>query len=209
SGYPATPTLVTVNGKEVEISSCLELQSTTGALTLPRMTTLQLDTIVNNGAYVDGMVAYNSDISSMVCLEDGVWVDELSTFASASVTLTQAQILALHATPITLITAPGPGLAISVLKISLVNVFNTTAFAGGGLVSVRYKTSNVNALTSTIDTTFVTAGATSVASLYGQNGGAALDVIAASNISNTAVEITNATGVFTGGNAASKIKISI
>ncbi len=75
---------------------------------------------------------------------------------SATVTLTSAQLKALHTTPVSLIAAPGSGKMIDVIDIVAVNEFLTAAYAAGGAISIGYKTDASIAATPTIAATFLT-----------------------------------------------------
>jgi hypothetical protein len=64
------PTLSTVAG--VPVSACLELQSTLGALLVPRMTTAQVAAITTVS---NGMVIYNTTTNVFQFYENGGWVN--------------------------------------------------------------------------------------------------------------------------------------
>lgn len=96
----------------------------------------------------------------------GVWVlfeagqpDEIET---AVTTITTAQLLALFTTPITLVAAPGAGIAIVPISARLMLDFNTTAYDGiaaGEDLALRY-TDASGAIAQTIEATgFLDAGA--------------------------------------------------
>lgn len=199
--YPATPTLF----NNVPISSVLELKSLDKALTLTRMSSAELEAIVTP---IDGMIAYNTDISAVVCRSNGIWVSEFSTFHTDTVIVTRADMLALNVTPKQLLDAPAAGKARIILKATFVNIFNTAAFTLGNDVTVGYADGDVNALSSVINPAFFRAAATSVASLYGSSGGTVGDIIAAADINTKAIEMTTDTA-FTGGNVNSAIQVNI
>ena len=56
--------------------------------------------------------------------------------------LTQAQILALNTTPITVVPAPGAAEAIVVDEVEIFHDYSTTQYAGGGDLEVEYTGSN-------------------------------------------------------------------
>jgi len=108
---------------------------------------------------------------------------------TAITSLSSAQILALNATPVTLVAAPGAGNQIVIDNIEFKMVTTATAYSGGGNVTFQY--SGGNAVTNNIAAAVVTAGAgTSYTIRQG------IDVTAANN---TAVTVTNASGAFSTG----------
>lgn len=124
-------------------------------------------------------------------------------------TLSQADILAMNATPIELVPAPGAGKAIIVDEVELLHSYSTTAYAAGEDVSVIYETTATALMV--IDKAFVT-GTSSLSTLVkpaiyvstSTDTGFAL-----SSNTNKAVQITNASTAFTGGAAANVIKYRI
>lgn len=119
------------------------------------------------------------------------------------VTLTNAQILALYATPVQLLPAPGAGLFYHVLKATLVDENTGTAYASGGVLTVGYgTTAATNALASTVAAAFLTSGTT----MQEINESGVLNtVLTAANVLNQPIYITNATGAFTTGTGTLKV----
>jgi len=120
------------------------------------------------------------------------------TVQTASVALSSAQILALNATPVTIIPAQGAGTVIVVTNVLFKMVTTATAYASGGVVTFQY--AGGNAVTNNIAATVVTAGA---GTSYTVRDG--IDVTAAAN---TGITVTNATGAFTTGTGTAVISIS-
>jgi len=107
-----------------------------------------------------------------------------------AVSLSAADIIAMNATPKTLIAAPGSGKAIVLHRMMLRMTRTSTAFTSGGAVVAQYHTGAV-AATGTIASTVVT-GAAGVADY-------APVAVAAAVVENDALELTNATGAFATG----------
>lgn len=130
---------------------------------------------------------------------------------TATITLSQANIQAMNATPVSLITAPGAGKLIIVDEIECLHTYSTAAYASGGDVSIQYSTSaapvqvfDVVAVTETNSRTFLwkpTAG-------YASSATASTQTDLATSI-NKGIEVTNAVGAFTNGNAANIFKLRV
>ena len=75
-----TPVPSTING--VNVSAILELQSTTGALLIPRMTSAQRDNLTS---IANGMIIYNTSLSVFQFYQGSTWVS-LSSGAAGDVT---------------------------------------------------------------------------------------------------------------------------
>ena len=121
------------------------------------------------------------------------------------VTLTNAQVLALYATPVQLLPAPGVGLAYVVNKATLIDENTGTAYASGGAITVGYgTTASTSALASTVAATFLTSGTTYQ---WIAESGVLNSVITAANATNQPIYITNATGAFTTGTGTLKVVI--
>jgi hypothetical protein len=159
---------------------------------------------VVNVASADGTVFANSVLAGRYASEaytsDGVtgW---FSSGGAGSVggsyevqtTLSSAQILALNATPVTIVPAPGASKAIVVESIAFKMIASATAYASGGVVTFQYAGGAVVTSAASLAAALVTAGAGTVStSLIGL-------ATALTNTANTAITITNATGAFTTG----------
>lgn len=128
----------------------------------------------------------------------------------ATGTLSQTDIQAMNATPVTLLAAPGAGKLIVVDEVELFHDYATAAYTNGGDVTIEYATSGVDLFV--VDVAVVTA--TSDENYLFKTGNAAPHTTSASTSSatnlstsvNKAVTITNATAAFATGNASNIIK---
>jgi len=123
----------------------------------------------------------------------------------ATGTLTNGNLTGMYGTPVSLIAAPGSGLAIMVDRVMLQHEHATTAFtAGGGIVFQYGNTANgaglkcAEALSATVLTTGAKAG-------QQQNGEMAAS--AATNYENTAIFISNETAAFATGDGTATYHI--
>lgn len=128
-------TRVTVNGVLQPVNAALEIQSTSAALLLPRMTTAQIAAMPS---VTDGMIVYNTTTSSVNVRQSGVFTPTASNVLIATGTVNAAQIKAMFAVPFQLIPAPGAGLAILPIGGSVEYVHNTTVFNNGGNITISY-----------------------------------------------------------------------
>jgi hypothetical protein len=187
----------------VAISAVVELQSTTRGFVIPRMTTTQKNAIVTP---VAGMRVFDTTLQADSFYVNGAWqaISALYGDQIVSVTLTQGQVQGMSATPQQILAAPGAGLSYYVNSCVLINNFNTSAFAGGGVVVLQYANTalgaGLNALSTTFAATVVTGAATRWASLAAPNAGTSITATA-----NLGLFLSNQTGAFTGGNAASTL----
>lgn len=186
----------------VTVAAALELQSTQGALLLPRMTSAQIAALT---PVVDGMVAYDSTNGTAVVHSAGVWGGQGNL--SAVVTLTQANIQGMFAAPVAILPAPGAGKTIIVHKATLYNNFNTAAFANGGVAILQYGNAANGAGTDSLANTFPAAFINSAVDALRSEDGVTGSTM--TNISNTGIFISNQTAAFTGGNAASTVVVNI
>lgn len=121
-----------------------------------------------------------------------------------TVTLTNAQLLALFTTPIQLLPAPGAGNMWDILDMTLENKFLTAAFAAGGAIQASYGAGVTTPATATVAATFLTSpAASSVIKVAG-----ALAQALSTAVLNTAVNITNATANFTTGAGSVVVKLT-
>ena len=120
---------------------------------------------------------------------------------TATVSLTAAQIIAMNATPVSLIAAPGSGRATIVDNITFKMTTTATAFTGGGAVEFRYTNAAGAKVTADVAAAVVTAGAgTSFTNVKGIE--ASLTPVA-----NAAIVITNATAAFAAGTGTAVVTI--
>jgi len=107
------------------------------------------------------------------------------------VPLSSAQILALSATPVSLIAAPGSGKAIRVMDLALKFSPSGTAYANGGALEFRYTDGSGTKVTADIAAAVVTAAGTTVSFTNVAGIEASLTLTA-----NAPVIVTNATAPF-------------
>jgi hypothetical protein len=122
----------------------------------------------------------------------------LGTFQTLVTTLTAAQVLAMYATPVQLIAAPGAGKSIQILGCLIRVTPTATQFASGGVVAPQY--TNTNHGGGTLITNTLAAAVVNGASAVDTSLG--LVAAGAANLTvpqNTGVFLSNATGAFTTG----------
>lgn len=115
------------------------------------------------------------------------------------VSLTSANLLAMNATPVVVLAAPGAGKAIRIK--SCVAIFDSTAttYANGGVIYLSYN--NTTPITNNVAATFLTGGD----KVYQLNPLAAAGGI--NTLVNTAVTITNDTAPFITGTGVARLLI--
>lgn len=111
--------------------------------------------------------------------------------------LTSANLLAMNATPISVMPAPGAGIAIVVDSVLFEMKRTTTAYASGGTVLFQYHTATTPVAPATIPAArLTTAGAANTLDFLAGGGGATNSLACAVN---DGIDITNNTGAFTTG----------
>lgn len=269
------PALTAVAG--VPVSAALEIQSTSGAFLMPRMTTTQANALTtkangmqlydnslnvvkmyissaystvitaNSAGLVTGINTLtlgtsattagvlnfkNASNANTATIQSGVSTGNITwtlptadaTVASAplvsnaagvlsfattsglykSVPLTDANIKAMYGAPVSVLAAPGAGLAYAIDRWALNVVVGTDPYTGGGIVDLQYGATVHGAgpfAATTMADTIVTAGTLGVNKFLqvgtAVNGGTEINSASAIN---TAIYISNATGAFvTGG----------
>lgn len=120
---------------------------------------------------------------------------------STQVSVSSADILALNATPKTLIAAPGSGKVILVRGITLKMVTTSTQYANGGALEFRYTNASGSKVTADIAAAVVTASAgTSYTSVAGVT-------TSLTNVANAAIVMDNATAAFDTGTGTAVVTV--
>lgn len=146
--------------------------------------------------YVDGVTAGTAAASKAVVLDSESKIDGLPLTKRALVALSNANLLALAATPIEVVPAPGAGKFIQVLGWRFRTIFVATAMddaAADGDLILKY------AGGSTIDTMQSDGLVDAAATTQGLSGNLTELLVAESGIDNIAVQISNGGAEFTGG----------
>lgn len=150
--------------------------------------------VVAAGGTVYGNSRILGQYSSANYTSDGVtgWFETcpIGVAAEVRVSLSSAQILALSATPVTLIPAPGAGKIIIVESIALQMTTTSTQYANGGALEFRYTNASGAKVSADIAAAVVTAAAgTSYTSVAGVT-------TSLTNVVNSPVVVNNATAAF-------------
>jgi len=126
---------------------------------------------------------------------------------TVEVTLTAAQIIAMYTTPVLVVPAVS-NKAIIVESTELIITRTSTAFTGGGVVSVQYNSTANGAGTSvqasTIAATVITGAA---GTTYSTRTPATLSDVATASIKGIGLYISNATAVFAAGTGTAIVRV--
>lgn len=142
----------------------------------------------------------NSGVISLIQWSGGI--------ATASVTLTAAQVLAMYATPQLIVGAPPTGYAVIPTAAQIVTLVST-AFAGGGAAQLQWGSTIHAGGTLALDATTPAAEITAASSqVYTQYGVVTTTATPIANLNGLGLYFSNATGAFTGG-AGSTVTISV
>lgn len=137
----------------------------------------------------------------------GYWINTDLVLQEAKVTLTAAQLMAMHASPVSVLLAPlagtdappaNPNALFVVDSVTIQYKYGGTAFTGGGAINLVYHGTSVVPHSGTVPATILTTAASDFQSLGPYSAGA-LDL---ENEVNLGIDITNATAAFTGGNGS-------
>ena len=124
---------------------------------------------------------------------------------TVEVAISAADIVAMYTTPVEVVAAPGAGYALDFVSAVLIYDYDTAAYTGGGDITLEYSGGATTSTTVAAANGFGAAG-DKVFSMAHLNaaGGYTMPV-------NTAIDITNATGVFvapTGAAGVARIKVN-
>lgn len=188
---------MTISGG-VTVSAALEVQSTEGALLIPRMTSTQRDALTAS----DGMEIYNTTTSEWNYYNSGAWNTSTSSnlVNQVSVTADTAAVIGMFVTPVTILPAQGANEVIIVHKVAVELSFVGAAFTSGGATYLQYGTTgaSTDVASDTIPATFVQQAADFVISkdgLIGSTNGLSLGTV----LANQPLTLTNDTGAFADG----------
>lgn len=101
----------------------------------PQLTTVQRDALTPTS----GQIVYNTDTDRYEYFNSADWIgigQDLGTPMQVKVEISSAQILALHTTPITLVSAPGAGYAIAPIYFAYKYTYGSAAYANGANLRV-------------------------------------------------------------------------
>lgn len=127
--------------------------------------------------------------------------NNLNIQKTVQVSLSSAQILALNATPVALVAAPGAGKVIVVEHILLKMITTATAYANGGALEFRYTDGSGAKVTADLAAAIVTAGAgTSYTGVAGVTTSLTM-------VSNSPIVVDNATAPFITGTGTAVVTI--
>ena len=162
-------------------------------------------TVATAAGSITGVATFAQANSGATYQSDGIgtWYTfgAVPTTYEIQVPLSSVQILALNATPVTLVPAPGAGKVVVVESILLKMVTTATQYANGGALEFRYTNASGAKVTADIAAAVVTAGAgTSYTSVAGVT-------TSLTNVANAAIVVDNATGAFTTGTGTATITI--
>jgi hypothetical protein len=116
------------------------------------------------------------------------------------VPLTAAQILTLNTVPVSLVAAPGAGIALQVDAMVFEFTYNPVQFTGGGLVGPVYHGQTTNHLSGGVAAATILAAANAYVSL-------GPPITAFPLIANTGIDLYAATGNFAAGNSTAVVKL--
>jgi hypothetical protein len=165
--------------------------------------TLEADTISEEtaaaGVTVDGVLIKDGGIT--LASGAGIALSPTVTQYTADVAISSANLLAMYATPVDVVTAPSSSYALDFVSAVLIND-DATDYASGGTITINYGSGGA-AVSTTLASTFLTANGDKVWNLQKLNaaGGYTMPV-------GTSLAITNASGAFTTGTGVCRLKIT-
>jgi len=196
----STPSLTKVGG--VPVNAALEIQSTSGAFLLPRMTSAQINALTT---VVDGMGAYDTTLNSVRFRQNGAWGQG---FSASIVSLTTAQFAGMYANPVQLIAAPGAGKMILILSSYLELVFVSTQYANGGAIQLQYgNTNHAGGQNAAGNIAAATINGLVATSILGMPSGIFLNAVPTAPALNQGIFISNDTAAFDTGDSTFIINV--
>ncbi len=118
------------------------------------------------------------------------------------VPLTSANLLAMNATPVTVVASPGTGYALNFHRAVLIYDSTATAYANGGVITINYGSGGA-ACSSNLASTFLTGAGDKVWNLEKLNGAGGFTMPV-----NTPLVITNASAPFITGTGVCRLQIT-
>jgi len=147
---------------------------------------------------------YNPEVISKSFMPAAPNIHILDVPKIAAVPLTAAQLIAMEATPVSILPAPAANMILIADEIVFEMIATATAFTGGGAVSLVYHGGSVAVHTGSIPASVVTTGTPgTTATLLGPDTGANGITVPAG----TGVDITNATAPFASGSGTAVVFI--
>jgi hypothetical protein len=158
-----------------------------------------------NGEFLLGVNAAGTGTVNLLGVDanNNVVLGSGDSMSVAVVNLTAANIIAMNATPVSILPAPPTGYALIVDQILFEMTTTSTAFTGGGAVSFVYHGGSVAPHAGSIPASVVTAAAGSSNTLLGGAVATNGTTIPAA----TGIDITNATAAFAAGTGTAKVKV--
>jgi hypothetical protein len=126
--------------------------------------------------------------------------DSSASGQSVQVSLSSAQILALNATPVSLVPAQGAGKVILVTSIVFKMITTSTQYANGGVVEFRYTNASGALVTGTVAAAVVTATAGTTYTT--------VIPVAVTQVANAAIVVDNATAPFITGTGTAVVTVN-
>ncbi len=193
-GSPDGMNALTVIGG-LSVAALLEVRGTHGALLIPRLTSTQIAALLASTTTetCGGMMLYNSTLKSFGFMS-GAETQFSQMPQMATVSLTTAQLLALNATPISLVAATGANTMIVVDRVCLQYTYLTTAFTVPGGAQFTFTIGGIAAATQVAAAGLVDQ---TVNKIITSQGGLAVNTV--STLTNAPLLLTNTIGALTNG----------
>lgn len=155
---------------------------------------------------LDSLSEYTSgagvDIEGVVLKDDSISLTSGVAELTKMVSLTSANLLAMNATPVTVVAAPGAGYALDFVSAVLIYDSTLTAYVNGGVITINYGSGGA-AVSTNLAATFLTGAGDKVYNMQKLNaaGGYTMPV-------NTGLVITNAAAPFITGTGVCRLYIT-